>query len=141
MNNLALPIGQFLKMMTWSHFRFKTLINDLLRHKVILNFFYLSFRNTDARTFYSVSTIQILSFWIFFGHSKNGHKTNDKLPYKSGQKNLGYNNRYKRGDQYIFRTSRFLSFWRETSQSPGTLIVDQPTNDQPTDHRGIKIQP
>jgi hypothetical protein len=26
-----------------------------------------------------------------------------------------------------------LSFWRETSQSPGTLIVDQPTNDRSTD--------
>ncbi len=25
-----------------------------------------------------------------------------------------------------------LSFWRETSQSPGTLIVDWPTNDRPT---------
>jgi hypothetical protein len=25
-------------------------------------------------------------------------------------------------------------FWRETSQSPGTLIVDQPTTNQPTDH-------
>jgi hypothetical protein len=24
-----------------------------------------------------------------------------------------------------------LSFWRETSQSPGTFIVDQPTNDRP----------
>jgi hypothetical protein len=36
---LALPIGRFLTMMTWSHFRVETLINDLLRRKVILNFF------------------------------------------------------------------------------------------------------
>jgi hypothetical protein len=31
------------------------------------------------------------------------------LPCKSGQKNLGYKNCYKKGDWYLFRTSHFSS--------------------------------
>ncbi len=49
--------------------------------------------------------------------------------WSNGSQHIGY-------PQKAFVNARMinrLSFWRETSQSPGTLIVDRPTaNDQQT---------